>query len=105
MFCRPVTLCILHSITETIGLTEGRKYFPGGPYVGQPCSKLRRLAVPTAARSRTTIYFGTLKDSCNSALYNLQLDTPVSTLSIRPPDLHQRRTKYRYRISGVHVVT
>jgi len=47
----------------------------------------------------------TLKDSCNSALYILQLDTPVSILSIRPPDLHQRRTKYRYRISGVREVT
>ena len=43
--------------------------------------------------------------ACNSALYNVQLDTPISALLIRPRDLHQRRTKYRYRISEVRVGT
>ena len=80
MFCRPVILCVLHSITETIRVTEGRNYFLRGPHVGQPCSKLRQLDVPTAAHGRITICFGTLKDSRKSALHNLRLDTPVSTV-------------------------
>jgi hypothetical protein len=39
MFCRPVILCVLNCITDTMELTEGRKYFPWGirgPPLGQP---------------------------------------------------------------------
>jgi len=38
MFCRPVTSCLLNCITETIQVTEGRKYLPRGSHVGQPWS-------------------------------------------------------------------
>jgi hypothetical protein len=40
MFCRPIVrllrVCLLNCITETLQITEGRKYFPPGPHVGQP---------------------------------------------------------------------
>jgi len=37
MLCGPVTLCLLHHDTESVQAIEGCKYFPRGPYVGQPC--------------------------------------------------------------------
>ena len=41
MFCRTITSRLLNCITETIQVTEGRKYFPRGPRAGQPCIKAR----------------------------------------------------------------
>ena len=41
MFCRPIILCLLNFMTQTIQVTEGRKYFPRGPHVGQPWSTER----------------------------------------------------------------
>ena len=35
-FCRPIIMCLLNRITETIQVNEGRKYFPRGPHFGQP---------------------------------------------------------------------
>jgi hypothetical protein len=28
MFCRPIILCLFNCITETLGVTESRRYFP-----------------------------------------------------------------------------
>jgi hypothetical protein len=39
-FCRPIMLCCLNCITETIEVTEVHKYFPQGMYVGLPCSEM-----------------------------------------------------------------
>ena len=30
MFCKPITLCLLNSITQTFQVTEGCKFFPQG---------------------------------------------------------------------------
>jgi hypothetical protein len=35
MFCSPVVLCLLNCITDTVQVTEGRKYFPQGPHFVQ----------------------------------------------------------------------
>lgn len=37
MFCRPILLCLLNCIAETIQATEGRSYFSRGPHIGQRC--------------------------------------------------------------------
>jgi hypothetical protein len=34
-----LTLFLFNCITKTLQVTEGRKYFPQGPYVGQPSFK------------------------------------------------------------------
>jgi hypothetical protein len=39
MFYRPIALCLLNRITENILVTEGRRYFPRRPHVGQPLRK------------------------------------------------------------------
>jgi hypothetical protein len=39
MFRRYIILCLLKCVTETTQVTEGRKYFPRGLYLGQPCNK------------------------------------------------------------------
>jgi hypothetical protein len=39
MLCGPVVLCLLNCITETVQVTDGRKYFHGGPHVDQRWSK------------------------------------------------------------------
>ena len=36
MFCRPIILYLLNFITDTVQVTEGRKYFTREPHVGQP---------------------------------------------------------------------
>jgi len=33
---KTTVLCLLNCITETLQVTEGRKYFPPRPHVGQP---------------------------------------------------------------------
>jgi hypothetical protein len=43
ILCSVDILCLLNCITETIQVTEGRKYFPREPYVGQPCFKMMGL--------------------------------------------------------------
>jgi len=36
-------LCLLNSITETVQVTEGNKYFPRGPHVGYSCYAIRTV--------------------------------------------------------------
>lgn len=38
-YCIPIILHLLNCITETMQVTEGRKYFPRRLHVGQPCFK------------------------------------------------------------------
>lgn len=35
-FCRPIIICMLNCSTESKHVTEGRKYLPRGPHIGQP---------------------------------------------------------------------
>jgi hypothetical protein len=41
VFCRTITSRLLNCNTETIQVTEDRKYLPRGPHVGYPCIKAR----------------------------------------------------------------
>jgi len=62
MFCRTITSSLLNCITLTTQVAEGRKYFPRGPHVGQPCIKAwaynlfggRMLANPALKHGPTT---------------------------------------------------
>ena len=45
MFCRHIVSCLLNCITETVQVTEGRKCFPRGRHVGQPCSRKNFIAL------------------------------------------------------------
>jgi len=38
-FCRPIIIRLLNCNTESKQVTEGRKYLPRGPHVGQPWNK------------------------------------------------------------------
>ena len=40
MLCRPIMLYKLNFVSESIQMTEGRKYFPRGPHIGWPSSNL-----------------------------------------------------------------
>jgi len=54
MLCRPVVLCLLNCITETVHVTDGCRYFPRGPHVDQRWSMASlRLQHKSAALSKS----------------------------------------------------
>jgi len=54
MLCRPIVLCLLNCVTETVQMTDGRKYFSGGPHVDQCWFKaFLRLQHKSAALSKS----------------------------------------------------
>ena len=45
-----IVLYLLETITETIQVTEGRKYCPRGPHVGQPCFSVPKQIILQSIR-------------------------------------------------------